>query len=320
MPTPVSAPADGSCLEPIDGRKSTAIATVVAGAPLSELSPTQTNVLGSARASASDRTVAPTHPVRRRLTMWWHGSLTAARGPGWIAQLPLVGLSFMLLAYPWWKMGTKAGIVGTATWVIMTLWKTWIHVNPKHMKLLARGYAERKLALYMLIQDLERAPVMTDVEVHRFQRDALSLIAKYVRDHRLDRKGTEIFVNLLVAEGDDLVVVARDRPHRADSAQYARSGMIAAKALDTGNNVVTGDVYVDYPETPPSKPYRSIMAIPVRDASDTVLGVVSIDSSRRYHFDAHKNDLGDGLAPYVALLAWTLNRRMHRFAQGAAGA
>src|SRR5262249_30403744 len=113
-----------------------------------------------------------------------------------------------------------------------------------------------------------------------------------------------------------LVVVARDRPHRMGAARYSKEGMLATEALRSGESAITGDVYVDFPDTPPSKPYRSILTIPVRDVQGRILGVVAIDSSRKYHFDRHRRDLSEGLSPYVALLSWTLKREASRLPEG----
>ena len=68
---------------------------------------------------------------------------------------------------------------------------------------------------------------------------------------------------------------------------------------------MSGDVYADYPETMPGKPYLSILAIPLK-YRDNLVGVVCVDSSRRYHFDGTFRELTSSLAPYVALLGWTI--------------
>jgi hypothetical protein len=175
------------------------------------------------------------------------------------------------------------------------------------MQLLRRNYVERKLQLYMLLQDLQRRDRLTRAEVARFQENALALIANYVRDHRADRKGTQIFVNLLVEDGDELVVVARDRPHRGRVARYPKPSMLAWRVMRTQDAASTGSVYADFPETEAGKPYRSILAIPVvLESEKRSLGAVSIDSSRPYHFETDLKELVTGLYPYVALLVWTL--------------
>jgi len=52
---------------------------------------------------------------------------------------------------------------------------------------------------------------------------------------------------------------------------------------------------------------RSILAVPVRLGNE-VVGAVSIDSTRAYHFDAEIRDLVEYVHPYVCLLAWTLEK------------
>jgi hypothetical protein len=175
------------------------------------------------------------------------------------------------------------------------------------MQLLRRNYGERKLKLYALLQDLQRPEPLAAGEVQRFQQEALALIANYVRDHRADRSGTQIFVNLLVEEGDDLVVVARDQPHRDRSARYPKAMMLATRALETQDAATVGDVYLEFPDTPRGKPYRSILVVPVvLEAERRAVGVVSIDSSRPYHFESDFKGLVTALMPYACLLAWTL--------------
>jgi GAF domain-containing protein len=115
----------------------------------------------------------------------------------------------------------------------------------------------------------------------------------------------QIFANLLIGEGDEMVVVARDQVHRVGGARYPRNVMIASKALETGHPQLVGELYEEWPETVEGKPYRSILAIPVNTESK-VVGVVSIDSSLPFHFHADPN-LVNYLMPYVGLLAWTLD-------------
>lgn len=171
------------------------------------------------------------------------------------------------------------------------------------MKLVGFKYLERKVLLYTLIKDLQRSPTMTDGERARFQRDVLRLIASYVRSHRSDFSETEIYVNLLVPRGDDLIVAARDSDHRLPSATYPRRVMAAARVFETGDYVVVGDVHREYGDA--EKPYRGILLLPVRGPS-SVLAVVSIDSAKPHHFDLEGRDLERYLLPYMALLEWSL--------------
>jgi putative methionine-R-sulfoxide reductase with GAF domain len=82
--------------------------------------------------------------------------------------------------------------------------------------------------------------------------------------------------------------------------------MLATKAFETGDHAFVGDVHAEYGDT--EKPYRSILALPVRGES-SVIAVVSIDSARPYHFDLESHDLERYLSPYIALLEWTLRAK-----------
>jgi transcriptional regulator with GAF, ATPase, and Fis domain len=169
-------------------------------------------------------------------------------------------------------------------------------------------YLARKLGLTKVIQALHRREEIAKNpdSVREYQREVLWLIASYVRGYRFDKKGRIIFANLLVPDGDHLVVVARDREHRKPTARYPRDGMIVDEVFQTGDATITGDLYIDYPATDRGKKYHSILVLPVR-YNDRVLAAVSIDSSRKHDFDVGFRDLVECLQPYVALLGWTVD-------------
>src|SRR5262249_8006109 len=148
---------------------------------------------------------------------------------------------------------------------------------------------------------------MSDGEIRGYQEDVLKLIALYVRDHRQDFSASKVFVNLLVAEGADIVVLARDRSHREASPRMPKTTWLPWAAVVMRETQVTGDVYAEYPDTPPGKPYKSIMVMPVW-CRDKIVAAVSVDSSHSYHFDRESTKLKQYLWPYVSLLAWTLNK------------
>lgn len=251
--------------------------------------------------------------------IFWHGAVSWALAPGWLAKLMLTALSLGLIIWPIIKLGgwkQPLGYVGI--WLLVALWKVYRELSPRNMQLLQRNYLYRKLLLYRLVRDMERAPLLSPPEVMRFQQETLHLIATYVRDHRSDIKGMQIFANLLVEDGDNMRVVARDRFHREGSLTSPKRKTLAWVAVSTGEPKMTGDMYADYPETPPGKPYRSILAIPVC-RNGRVLGIVSIDSTRRYHFDREMKTLVEYLSPYVALLGWTIDPPWSRVASNAQG-
>jgi hypothetical protein len=188
-----------------------------------------------------------------------------------------------------------------AAWMI----RVWRDGRRPNLKAFERNAAERSATLYRALTDLQRREELTGEEVQRYQRDVLGYIAQYVRDHRRNSGTPTIFANLLVVEGDELVVVARDREHRVTRARYPKLRMPAWEAMETGLVQLTGDVRADYPGMAAGRPYNSILAIPVYHRGQRV-AAVSIDSSNRYHFDLDWRELVDHLAPYVAMLGWTV--------------
>jgi hypothetical protein len=248
----------------------------------------------------------PIRGARRWLTISRHEVRTAIRSWRWWVNSLLTVAQVAALALPVLAAsGVKGGLLSFSAWFVITLVKKARDVSPKNMQLLTRNYIERKLRLYDLITVTQRHETTTPPEVMKFQRDALILIASYVRDHRADSGKTKIFANLLIEDGDNLIVVARDQDHRTGRASYPKEGMIVWDAMLRGEAVVTGDLCADFPHTLPGKRYKSVLAIPVF-RSGVVVGAVSIDSSERYHFDLEAAQLTTYLMPYIALLSWTL--------------
>jgi hypothetical protein len=259
-----------------------------------------------------------TWTLKRRLWIFRNTFSAEIRSARTWSKVGLWLLELVPILAPVVVLGVKGGILYTAVIMAARALKAWNHASPAHMQLLRRNYGERKLKLYALLQDMQRRTELDLPGIERFQKEALDLIANYVRDHRADYKRTQIYVNLLVEDGNDLVVVRRDEPHRARSARYPKQGMLAWKVLQAGDALTTGNVYADFPETPAGKPYRSILALPiVVETERTTVGVVSIDSSRPYHFESDFLNLVKGLMPYVALLAWTLRPEIVRRMIGA---
>jgi hypothetical protein len=221
----------------------------------------------------------------------------------WWLRTGIFLLSLGALGIPVYQKSVGLGLLHSAITVVLVLGKAAVFSSNRTMKIVHRDYLERKALLYRLIKDLQRHPEMTREEVSRFQREALELIASYVRAHRADFSRTEIFVNLLVEDGDSLVVIARDRDHRMPGARYSRSTMAAAKVFESGDHIVVGNVHREYGDV--EKEYRSILVLPVRGRSG-ISAVVSIDSARAHHFDLEARDLERFLQPYIGLLEWTL--------------
>jgi hypothetical protein len=239
---------------------------------------------------------------RHELARWWNHRNPIVRliyGVSWLSVLvgaaAKSGLSFFGYA--------MAGLI-----LLIKVWNAIKEFDPKHLPMLKRTRTERQLLLEKLIHSVHlwvsKAPAKREIEV--FQQDTLHLIASYVRDHRSDLKGKKIFVNLLIRDGEELVVVARSDLKRPIPQRYkADECLVMWTAIETGVTQFTGDVYIDSPATPAGKPYNSVLAMPIK-LDKKVVGGVSVDSAAKYHFDRYVDELQTELAPYVQLLAVTL--------------
>lgn len=72
-----------------------------------------------------------------------------------------------------------------------------------------------------------------------------------------------------------------------------------------------GRLIHEYPETNRSKPYQSILAIPLVATDERVIGALSIDSTRPYFFQSFtpgqtEDALENGLQPYLQLILLAL--------------
>ena len=214
-------------------------------------------------------------------------------------------LALGVLGIPAYQKSVRLGIAHTVVTILFVMGKAVVFSADRTMKVVRAKYLERKALLYRLIKDVQRSPDMTDAELLRFQQETLGLIASYVRSHRGDLSETQIYVNLLIEDGDELVVIARNSEHRRPGARYPKRLMAATEAFESGDHVVVGDVHREYGDT--EKGYRSILVLPVRGPS-SIVAAVSIDSSKAHHFDLESSDLERYLAPYIALLEWSLLR------------
>jgi hypothetical protein len=239
---------------------------------------------------------------RHELARWWNHRNPLVRllyGAGWLSVLVGAAAKSGLSVFGY----ASAGVV-----LVIKVWNAIKEFDPKHLPMLKRNRTERQLLLEKLVHTtfiwMFRPP--TEHEIEGFQQDTLRLIASFVRDHRSDLRGKRIFVNLLVAEGEELVVVARSDPKRPVPQRYkADECLVAWTAITEGVTQFTGDIYADCPGTPRGKPYNSVLVIPIK-LDKRVLGAVSVDSAAKYHFDRYVDELQTEMAPYVQLLAVTL--------------
>lgn len=230
------------------------------------------------------------------------GGLAVAKRSGYVAAY----LAFPLhsaLTVGW----SKFTVLTFLAWLGSMVVKAWNAHGPENLTVMTKNYRQRKYALRNQIVAMHRMHEMGPQEVLAFREETLRIIALYVRDHQADWDGTKIFVNLLVEDGDDLVVIARNEPHRSPLARYPKAQMAATDAFVRGDFVVIGDLRSVHPAQT-GKKYCSILVLPIF-LGPKIVGAVSLDSEVRYHFDGLERTLWDGLLPYIALLAWTLAPR-----------
>jgi hypothetical protein len=180
-------------------------------------------------------------------------------------------------------------------------------------------------AILQKINALLEAPSHDIQQVRRLIEDLLDVAVSHVRDYRGNHKSVDVFANLLLVDGEDLVVVARD-PNLTNSkdlkrttpARYAKATLAAGRAIEARAAVAVGDYHLEYPELPKNKPYRSVLAIPLMPKPDQPpIGALCIDSSQPYFFEsftpgAVENDLDNSLAPYVHTLLLALEALLSR--------
>lgn len=253
---------------------------------------------GDAQAGARER-------LRRRVGIWILRFRIWSRAPrNWLGLLFFLGM-WVGIGWPIYEKHWARGVAHTALAAVLALVKFRVFLAPPSlMKIVRRDYRERKFALYRLVKRLQRDGLRDQSDVVRFQRDVLALVASYVRSHRADTDGSAIFVSLLVEDGDDLVVIARNEERRPVDLRYPRTEMFADEVFKTGEAATTGDVRALFKDS--HRRHASIMAIPVLGEGSKVLAVVSIDSRRTFEFDADLADLADGLMPYAGLLELSL--------------
>lgn len=183
--------------------------------------------------------------------------------------------------------------------------------------------SQRKSVTAAIIQRLNRHithSTATIDEVQTILRDLLDVIVLHIRDHRGNFRNDRptVFANLLLEDGADLVVIARDRFSHSPEYQrpipvrYRKVTMVCGRAIETRKVLSVGVLGHAYPEGPQNKPYTSILAIPLFGArGDAPYGVLSIDCSQPYFFESFapgkvENDLENSLQPYAHLITLTL--------------
>jgi hypothetical protein len=241
---------------------------------------------------------------RVRFSVWWShrsGLLRLVYAAAWLGIL----WKALVTGLTWYSAGFAAVILGLKLKAVMA------ELSPQHLQLFERNHRIRRIAEFKRIQDLGEwiSNPPRHRELERFQQEVIELIVNYVRDHRVDFRGAKVFANLMIPDGDDVVVITRSDPQRPCPARYPLQVVsVAARVLATGTLCSTGRVYADHPDTLPDKPYKSILALPIR-ANQQTIGVVSLDSEVECHFDSWEDELAATLMPYTQFLSIALQIR-----------
>jgi hypothetical protein len=223
--------------------------------------------------------------------------------------LYLAGWLYLLVSAVVKLAWSPLAIVSAAAVVMAKIKFVVRDMRAKNMQLVAHGYNERKVQFQTLLAEAQEWYLKPPSPEQRqqFASRALHLVADYVRDHRARFGSRRILANLMVRDGNELVVIARsDHGVRAVPQRYSPDKCaLVWKAFETSAAQVTGDLYQDFPDTTPGKKYASILVLPVW-FEGRVIAAVSVDSEEKFHFNPDFDDLQVHVAPYVQLLAYPL--------------
>ena len=145
---------------------------------------------------------------------------------------------------------------------------------------------QRKAVTAGIIQRINRHinhSTATPIEAQKIVQDLLDVIVLHVRDHQGNFKcdRPRVFANLLIDDGTELVVIARDSISRSSSeyqrttpARYPKETMLCGRAIKSRRVISVGDLVIAYPEGPKTKPYRSILSFPLFSAEQGIPQVI----------------------------------------------
>lgn len=147
----------------------------------------------------------------------------------------------------------------------------------------------------------EHESVATLLEARRKLLEAVRMYAAEAAAGSLN----DISAHLLAVDGSDLFVVARaGAESRPLNTRYRRRSLACEAALAQRQTIAFGSIRDMRKDLDREVPYSGILAIPVLNVggSDPPLGVVSVASTRPYHFNGLEKQLSVGLSPYIAAL------------------
>lgn len=146
---------------------------------------------------------------------------------------------------------------------------------------------------------------VTPEKIKEIRQRLLRCIVDTVRAYRNDLQGSKIFSNLLVPDGNDLVVAIRNAPDRTDGTRYSKNSLKCSAVLTTKKPLFCGDVE-HLEENKRDVRYKSFMAIPVLNyTNNECIAIVTIDSTEFHHFDEIYETFDTLLSPYITTITTT---------------
>src|SRR5260370_19696249 len=263
---------------------------------------------------------------------FWSGKLTFWRVFFWLVQFVVV---VILALYPLWikvifdKTSTltweQAEIISGVVIVCLLVTNTYTRIWKDHKPRKTKRRLQNKLSLELkgMIAALSRAIKLHRQEhahiVDKCKAQILQVIRKVAEIHLGDYEGTHLEVTLLLFEedGKKIRIAERTTAERLVDKTMESENVMAYYVARSGQHRVVNDFQKDnhpFPRTSLSTglspTYRSMLLIPLLDTSSgTVhsIGVVSIDSSKPYHFwPGRGNDLALKVSPYCTWLTLLL--------------
>lgn len=237
-------------------------------------------------------------------------SLESALGSGGLTWRVFFFLSeISVLAFGlMWINPPRGGLIALLLAIVKLSPRIWKGSAPVTLKDLALATKKRSFAVSKLTQDMSRGRAMAIDEMKSFQHRVLEQVASYVRDLRGDTIGRKIFANLLIEKDNESMEVVARSDGRPLYGVVPKPTCIGWRAILSGELECCGDLYGEVPETAPGKKYCSVLAIPVLDHSGGIVGVVTIDSREKHHFDSIHDDVVMHVMPLISMLGWTLGR------------
>lgn len=186
---------------------------------------------------------------------------------------------------------------------IFPVFKAFWKGNQDKLNFLKKRRIESNTCLMEINKCLIDNNYATPEKLKEIRQKLLRCIVDTIRAYRNDLQGSKIFSNLLVPNGNDLVVTIRNAPDRADGTRYRRDSLKCSEVLETKKPMFCGDVQQFNNRT---MPYKSFMAIPVLNyTKEKCLAIVTIDSTELHHFDEIYETFDTLVSPYITTITTT---------------